>query len=379
MEGNRRRRLTLTLVSLSLSFVFVLSAILTIPASATTTYTEKFYFHVDPNSNYQVGTINTGGVTFNSTTLGLSSSGNTKSGGATSSYSQNWYLSQLLAGGITVAGTPAMDLDLYASTASTWNYTLQIIEATSSGSTIAVLSSASCSNSCLSLTTSQALYNSFSFGSISSTTIPSGDELQVSISISQSRGTNTLNLVVENNNPSLTSFWTVPLTASPVAVNSITLSPQSITNPQTSTATISVSDAFGLYDIASASLSASVQGVTAISSQSMSAASGNSPTAYTGSWTTVVNPGATSYASYSGSWFISSTVTDQSGNTYSSASPSVLTYSGSSGNCVSCTTASGTGPSNNTGGGGLTLFQEYIIFATIVIIALLGIMAWRRR
>ncbi len=321
--------------------LFLASFYLSFPSSAVSSYREDLYFHVDPNSSYTVGTINTGGIIFNSTQLGLSSSGSTKSG--TTSYSQNWYLSQLLAGGLTILGTPAIFLDLYASTASQWNYTIQIIEATSSGSTIAVLSSASCSGAsgCLSLTTSQALYSSPSLSHISSTVIPAGDELQVSISISESSGSNTVNFVAENNNPSLTSYWRLALGASPITVNSLSLAPTQITNPGTSTATLSVSDAFGLYDIASSTITATISGMSAtpINAQAMTPSSSNSPTAYTGTWTFTVNPSATSYSSFTGIWNIQSQATDQSGDTNSSSVQN-LNYqiSGGSGSTISTST-----------------------------------------
>ena len=343
------------------------------PSYAASSTTEQFYFHVSPNGSYNVGTINTGGVIFNSTTLGLSSSGNTKSG--TTSYNQNWYLSKLLVGGITVSGAPTMALDIYSSAASQWNYTMQIIEATSSGSTVAVLSSATCSGAtgCLSLTTSQALYSSFSFGSIPTTSIPSGDELQVSISISESSGSNNVNVVAENNNPSLTSYWTIPLSVSPVTINSLTLSPTQIVSPGTSTATLSVSDAFGLYDIASSTLSATISGVsaTSINTQAMTPSSSNSPSAYTGTWTFTVNPSATSYSSFTGLWSIQSHVTDQSSNSYSS-SVQQLNYqiSGGSGSTISTTTGIATPPPS----------PNLIVLAVIsILVAGLGVWAIVRK
>lgn len=354
--------------------LFLTSFYLSFPSYAASTTTEKFYFHVDPNGSYTVGTINTGGVIFNSTKLGLSSSGNTKSG--TTSYSQNWYLSQLLAGGITASGVPSIALDLYASAASQWNYTIQIIEATSSGSTVAVLSSASCSGTtgCLSLTTSQALYTSFSFSSISTTSIPSGDELQVSISISESSGTNTVNLVAENNNPSLTSYWTLPLSVSPVTINSFSLAPVQITNPATSTATISVSDAFGLYDIASSTLTATMPGISAtpINAQAMTPSGSNSPSAYTGTWSFIVNPSATSYSSYSGIWNIQSQVTDQSGNSYSS-NPQQLNYELSGGGIVTNTSTTPKGPPP-------ILSQNLmLILFVIAILIIVAVLVWNAR
>ncbi len=352
-------------------FLFGAAAMFAIPSYAASTTTEKFYFHVDPSSSYEVGTINTGGVIFNSTTLGFGS-GNTKSG--TTSYSQNWYLSQLLAGQISTSGTPTMALDLYASTASQWNYTIQVIEATSTGSTVAVLSQATCSGAtgCLSLTTSQALYTISGLSSISATNIPSGDELQISFSISESSGTNSVNLVVENSNTALTSYFTLPLSSPAVTVNSLSISPANIQGSGISTATLSVSDAFGLYDIASHTLTATIPGmsVTPINAQVMTPSASNTQTAYTGTWTYSINPSSTSYGSYGGLWNIQSRVTDQSGNTYSS-SVQQLTYSAGGGSCISCTTTSST---QSNGYGGIMSWEilgfpaVYLLGAVIIII-----------
>ena len=362
-----------TTIAIGILLLFSFSLVTTPHSYSASGVSDKLYFHVDPNSSYTVGTINTGGATLNSTTLGFGS-GNTKS--ASTTYSQNWYLSQLLAGGITVAGTPSMTLDLYASGNGPWNYTMQLVEDTSTGSTVSVLSSSNCSGaSCLVLTTSQTAY-SFTFSSISATVIPSGDLLQVSLIINRS-APHTVNFVTENNNPVLTSFVTLPLSVSPVVVNSFSVSPSQITNPGTSATTLSVSDAFGLYDLASQTVSATIPGITnqPISLGSMSASSSNSLTAYTGTFTSTINPGTTSFSSYSGTWNIQSTVTDNTGNSYLSNTPQ-LNYQASSGPSGTPTTTT----SNDLGGGFiLTPAQTYFVVGAIFLIVMIAVVLVLRR
>ena len=357
-------------------FLLAVTTMFATPSYAATTTTEKFYFHVDPNSSYTVGSINTGGVIFNSTTLGLSSSGSTKSG--TTSYNQNWYLSQLLAGGITISGSPQAALDLYASVASQWNYTIQIIEATSSGSTVGVLSQATCSGAtgCLSLTTGQVLYTIPSFSSISSTNIPSGDELQVSISISESSGTNSVNLVAENSNPSLTSYFTLPLSSPAVTVNSLALSINYVQGPgTTAAATLSVSDAFGLYDVASHTIQVSIPGTSAtpISSTAMTPSSSNTPTSYTGTYTYSIDPSSTSYAGFAGIWSAQSSVTDNSGNAYTSTA---VTFNYSpGGSCIACTSTTHTTSHTIFSFNWSLTPLETIIVALVVILVAVAVVA----
>ncbi|MGI0091819.1 MAG: hypothetical protein ACREBS_08925 [Nitrososphaerales archaeon] len=50
-----------------LALILPSGAFLLQASSAATTYTDTLYLHVNPSSSYEVGTINTGGVTFNST------------------------------------------------------------------------------------------------------------------------------------------------------------------------------------------------------------------------------------------------------------------------------------------------------------------------
>jgi hypothetical protein len=273
---------------------------------------EKFYFHLDPNSNYEVGTINTAGAIFNSTTLGFSTSGNTKSG--TTSYSQQWYLSQLLAGPISMSGVPSMALDLYASASTTWNYTIQIIEATSDGVTVSVLSKASCSNSCLSLTTTQSLYSFTNFGAISPVTIPSGYVLEVSILIKQTNGTNVVNFVVENSNPSLTSYWTLPLSSNPISLSVPSLTPRDVQSSQRVSYSVNVSDSFGEYDIQNVTAYAyyypSSSNQFLWSALLLSLPSGTSLSAYSAIWSGALSSVA------SGSYKINVEAFDNSGNGY---------------------------------------------------------------
>lgn len=358
------------LVLLSLS---VLANVGFLQRSFAAGVTDNIYFHHDPNSSYTVGTVSTGGLTLNSTQLGFSSSGYTwtSTSGASNTY---WYISQLLAGQISISGTPTLKVDMFSTATDSWNYTIQIYYQTSSAGGITQLSDLSCSNSCFSTTTSQILY-SFAMPPISTTTIPSTEMLVVYLGFSSTVTTKVLYTIVDSN--SLTSYLGLPLSSSPVTVNSLNLSPNSITNPSTSTATLSVSDAFGLYDIASSKLSATISGtsITAINAQAMSASSSNSLSAYTGSYITTVNPSATSYSSYNGIWNIQSTVQDNSGNSYTSSVQTLDYEASGSSNGVSTTTTT-----THRGGGYLSQFQIEILFLTfLAIIALVGIVVWRSR
>ncbi len=134
----------------------------------------------------------------------------------------------------------------------------------------------------------------------------------------------------------------IPLSSAPITVNSLSLSPSSIEGSGSVTATLSASDAWGLYDISASTLTATISGMTVnpINLAAMTASSSNSQTAYDGSWTYSVNPSSTNYGSYGGLWNVQSTITDQSGNTYSS-SIQQLNYA-VGGLCISCTSTSST-------------------------------------
>ncbi len=129
----------------------------------------------------------------------------------------------------------------------------------------------------------------------------------------------------------------IPLSTAPVTVNSLTLSPADIQGTGASTATVSVSDAFGLYDITSQAITVSIPGTSAypISASSMTASSSNTPTSYTGTYTYSINPSSTSYTGFAGTWAAQSTVTDNSGNAYTSLLAN-FNYS-PGGSCLSCT------------------------------------------
>ena len=324
-------------ISLIIGVMFLLSAI-TIPATASSTTTEKLYFHHDPNTSYTVGTVNTGGLIFNSTTLGFTSSGYTwtSSSGASNTY---WYLSQLTAGSLSVGGVPQLEVDMFSTAADTWNETIQIYYQTSSGGGITQLSDFTCTNSCLSTTTSQALY-SFSIPSISTTTIPAGDMIVVYMGLGSTITTQVLYTIVDSS--SLPSYLTIPLTSPALTITGETLSTNYVQSTGATTATLSVSDAFGLYDIASHTIQVSIPGTSAIpiSSTAMTASSSNTPTSYTGTYTYAINPSATSYAGFAGIWSAQSTVVDNSGSSYSS---SAVTFNYSpGGSCVSCTSTTHT-------------------------------------
>lgn len=289
-----------------------------------------------------------------------------------------WFLDPELAGQIVVNGITNLDLYLSASATSSWKMNATFVWTNSGGTNLGTIAYAT--NTALNGLSTTTGLNTIALTNSASQplTIGSTDLLKISLNFLNTTVTSaSINVVMTTG---LNSYIVLPLSVNPITVVSPSLSPQSIVNPSTSTATLSVSDAFGVYDIASATVSASTAGVTPINRQNMIANSGNSPTAFTGSWSAQVNPGATSYAGYSGEWSVSSTVTDQSGNSYNS-NPSFLTYSGSSGGCVivtSCTTTTsqhpGSGPTPP-----ISSFEEYIIFAAVVIIVLLAIFALRRR
>lgn len=318
------------------------------------------------------------GLDANTTSL-FASTAQTESAGASSSsvFFPSWELYPCLASSITInSGNVVFTVFLTGNgTLSGVSVGVQMIEVATCGSGTQTVLFGGYSYSTISISTTETKFQ-MNIPVSSQTTIPSGDSIIFGLAINPNTvDTQTITLYYDAS-ASNTNFL-LPLSVSPVVVNSLTLSPQSITNPATSLATISVSDAFGVYDIASAKLSASIQGVTPINAQSMNAASGNSPTAYTGSFTTHVNPSATTYSSFSGSWSVTSTVTDQSGNTYNSV-PFLLSYSGSSGGCVYCSSTTST----MQGSGGLPSISfggELLIFAALVLIAVAAVFAVKRR
>ena len=170
--------------------------------------------------------------------------------------------------------------------------------------------------------------------------------------------------------------------ASPVVVNSLSLSAQSIESGQTSIATVSVSDPLGLYDIAQAQITASFLGATPINLASMTPSSSNAPSSGTGTWTYTINPLATSYAQYSGDWNIQSTLTDNSGNTYASGTQ-ILSYQtagvGTGGGTQTTQNSVVTTASRTSFGINLTNSQfELLIILLIVIISIAAFVARRR-
>ena len=359
-------------ISLIIGVMFLLSAF-TIPATASSTTTEKIYFHHDPNTSYTVGTVNTGGLIFNSTTLGFTSSGYTwtSSSGASNTY---WYLSQLTAGSLSVGGVPQLEVDMFSTAADTWNETIQIYYQTSSAGGITQLSDLSCTNSCFSTTTSQNLY-SFSMPSISTTTIPAGDMIAVYLGFTSTITTQVLYTIVDSS--SLPSYLTIPLTAPAVTVNSLSLSTSNVQGSgSTSTATLSVSDAFGLYDLASQKITVSIPGTSAdpINAAAMTAAASNTPTSYTGTYTYSIDPSSTSYSGFAGTWAAQSTVTDNSGNSYSSSSP-VFNYS-PGGSCISCTSTSHTSTIIKWNWK-LTPLEAIVVFLVVVLIVASAIVVIR--
>lgn len=170
----------------------------------------------------------------------------------------------------------------------------------------------------------------------SATTIPSGDSIHFIVYVNPNTAdTQTISLYYDASN-SDTGF-AVPISPVAVTVNSFALSSGSISGQSSTTATLSVSDAFGLYDLASQKITVSIPGTSAdpINAAAMTAASSNTPTSYTGTYTYSIDPSSTTYSGFSGIWSAQSTVTDNSGNSYSS-SQAIFNYS-PGGSCPSCT------------------------------------------
>lgn len=389
------RKSLVALLTLSLLTCALLSTSLP-RSSAASGVTDNLIFH-EVSSSYTVGSIATSGHIMNSTTTLAGSStaiGNTSDGKLVA----NFILSSPMAGaGATVSGNPLISLDLLASAASNWNYSVALSIRTTSGTLVgSALSASSCAtpSSCLSLTTSQHVY-SWSMAGVSATPIPSGDVLNMSVDVYQCTGAScaattatTTHLYVESSGT--LSELGLPLSASPITFNSMTSS-QATVDPNTSptdTFTLSASDAFGLYDLASSPTITITAGSTSpVSAATMTASGSNTPTGYTGTWTYTVQPSMIASGN-TGNWVATSTATDNTGNTATSPSASfVYQLSGGYGGPITTATTS----SAAAGGQiviplisapapqGLTLLELIGVTIVVLVIAITAIIVVKRR
>jgi hypothetical protein len=323
-----------------------------------------------------------GGLVGNTTTL-FHSSAQTVSAGATSGsqFVASWDLYPCLASALTMpAGSVVFNVYLTGN-GSVSGVTLggQVNEISSCGTGTETTLFGGEQTTTISITTTKSGFQ-VSIPVSSQTTIPSGYSIHFIVYVNPNTAdTQTITLYYD---AAGSPMEFAVAAESPVAVNSFSISPATIEGSATSLATVSVSDVFGLYDVASHTLTATISGmsVTPINAQTMTASSSNSPTAYTGTWTYSVTPSSTSYGSYGGLWDLQSSVSDQSGNTYSS-SVVQLTYS-VGGSCISCTTPSSTQSSG--GAGGIMSWKilgfpaVYVLAAAVIIFVVAAVIVARR-
>ena len=356
----------------ALVFLALFAAMMLVPMVGTVSSAQS-----DPNvtiyAHKNSSSLNSGSV--GNTTSLFHSSAQTVSAGATSTsqLSTSWDLYPCLASSITINSGNIVFTAYLTGNGSVSGVTLgaQVNEITTCGTGTETTLFGGEQTTTIAITSTETKFQ-VNVPVSSQTTIPSGDSIHFIVYVNPNTvDTQTITLYYDAS-ASNTNFL-LPLSVSPVTVNSLTLSPTQIVSPGTSTATLSVSDAFGLYDIASSTLAAGIpDGVSTIITQAMTPSSSNSPSAYTGTWTSTVNPSATSYSSFTGLWSIQSHVTDQSSNSYSS-SVQQLNYqiSGGSGSTISTTTGIASPPPQG---------PNLVVLAVIaILVAGLGVWAIVRR
>ena len=129
------------------------------------------------------------------------------------------------------------------------------------------------------------------------------------------------------------------------------------------TVTAQVSDAFGLYDLASVTFTAASPRGTTVSAATMTQVSGT-PTSSSGSWSYSITPFNSVDQSWTGTWRLYSTLTDQSANTLQSATINLIYDLGGSGQ----TTTTSSGPS--VGGKTFSPSDPVLDIIVILVIAL---------
>ncbi|MDG6998562.1 MAG: hypothetical protein JRN15_05545 [Nitrososphaerota archaeon] len=331
---------------------------------------------------HQNGSPLNGGQDANTTSL-FYSTAKTVSAGATSGsqFSTSWDLYPCLAASLTITGGIVFTVYLTGNTTTLSGVTLgaQVNEIASCGTGTETTLFGGEQTTTISISPTETKYQ-VTIPVSTNTAVPSGYSIHFIVYVNPNTvDTQTITLYYDAS-ASNTNF-ALPINSA-VTVNSLSLSPANIQGSGVSIATLSVSDAFGLYDVASHTLTATIPGVsvTPINAQAMTPSASNTQTAYTGTWTYSIDPSSTSYGSYGGLWNIQSSATDQSGNSYSS-SVQQLTYS-VGGSCISCTTTSST--QSNGGGGGImswTLFgfpAIYVLGVAIVIFVVAVIFVARR-
>ncbi len=236
VSGNR-------LLAYFFMFALILLSILGSAAGAAPTYQEVFYMHGYPSS-YTVGSVGTGGSVFNTSAPAAGAATVTRVGAG--GYAQNWYYTLLMPGALTVEGVPRATLYLSSSVDANWSYTIQVIEATSAGATVAVLSTATGK---LDVSTTAAAYQVTNFGAITSTVFSQGNILQLSIDLSGSSAT----VYFDFNSQSAPSSWTLPLSVAPVSVGPVSFvgSAAYVGTGSVISYQFTVNDSLGQYDLAS--------------------------------------------------------------------------------------------------------------------------------
>ena len=195
------------------------------------------YLH-QVSAGYTVGSIDTYGVIMNTSALFGSGTVKVGSGG----YTQYWYLSELLAGNLNITGTPTAELYLATQTPSSWSYTLQLVEDTAAGSTVAVLSQAAGS---VNLSNTAAGYT-FTLSQVKAE-VPAGNELALLIKFEPTT-TGTVYLYADS--PTTPSNLRLPLGAPPVSVGTpVFIAAEETGSGYKAEFRVQVNDSFGLYDL----------------------------------------------------------------------------------------------------------------------------------
>lgn len=190
-------------------------------------------------------------------------------------------------------------------------------------------------------------------------------------------------MYVESTTASLLSKLILPLAANPVTVNNLADPTTVFTYGTSGVATVSISDAFGIYDLQTPTITSTISGlgIHPINGVAMTAASGNTAANYTGYWTYTQNPSTAPYSTYSGTRTALASGSDNSGNSYSS---NTITYSydgsqgsGQQGGTTTAATTAAMPPLQ--GLAALTATQKAFILVIILVVVLIGVIAVIRK
>lgn len=367
MNQNNKKHIVVLII---IAFLGGILLIPTTSSSATSNVGVNFMAHKNTSS------LNSGLV--GNTTQLFESSSATVTGGATSSsqFVTSWDLYPCLASSITIVPGNVVFTVFVNANQSLSGVTLgaQLNEIASCGTGSETTLFGGEATSSISLTSSAASHT-VSISIPSNTVIPTGDTLHFIVYVNPNTS-HQYTITISYDAIATDTYFSIPMQSQ--ITSSLSISPNAISAPSTSLATLTVSDALGLYDVSN-TLTASLPGfsVNPINSQAMTASSSNSPTGYTGTWTLTVNPSITSYSAFSGIWNIQSTTNDNSGNSYTS-NIAQLNYQASSGPGTNVITTS-TSSSQDQGLSTLSQMQALGLLLMAAIIITAGMVLYKKR